>query len=140
MKEYHSIAVTAQDGTGNSSKSWKTIIVNQVTASATVPSFNQSYYQNLENQLANPDLVAIIGSVPAPYTFWIGNVFYLLMWFLTFAMIWIRSGKLTVPTTLGFIIGPVILGTLPVQYQPLGQLIIVCGFFASIYIFARERR
>ena len=137
---YHTISVLARNGYGDSALEYKNIVISQLTAVALIPAVNTSDYDTLENLIDAPDLVNIINFVPSPYTHFMGNTFYLILWALVGLMIWIRSDKITVPTTLGFIIGGVVIGMLPAQYQLVAQLIIVSGLFAALFVFFKEKR
>ena len=137
---YHTIKVTAQNVDGNSTPQYKAVVINQVTASATVAPLNDSYYYEFEGLLASPDVLGIIQLSPKPYVDRMGSVFYLLLWGLIGFMMWIRSEKITVIATLLFIVGGVFIATLPPEYQLIVQLIAVGGIFAVLMSFAKERR
>lgn len=137
---YHTISVKGRNADGNSSATSATIVTNPVWATNPVSRPNDTNYYTFEGILMNPDVVTVVNFVPSPYTSFMGNFFYLFLWFMVFGMIWIRTDKNTVPTTLGFIIGGIVVGTMPAQYQLIAQLVVVGGMFVALYLFLRDRR
>jgi hypothetical protein len=84
-------------------------------------------------------MAGYLGGVMGAYTGTMGNYVYLLIWGIVFVMIWIRQSSITLPSTLGLILGSIVIAMLPSEYQIVAQAMIAMGIIAVVYVMYSER-
>lgn len=105
-----------------------------------IPTINQSAYNTSRTAIQSMDLESFIDATMLQYTSVLSNYVYLFIWGIIFMMMWIRQKSITIPSTIGFILGGIIITMLPEDYQFIAQFMIVMGGFALIYVLFIERR
>lgn len=104
-----------------------------------IPLLNETPANNLENAIVNNSLPEITESSIKVYINVVGLSFYAFIWFIAFAMFWIKQASINIPAIVGVIFGGLIISFLPAQYQLVSQVFIVFGIFAVIYVFYKGR-
>ena len=105
-----------------------------------IPTINPQPYNDLMNNITAMDPAGFLFTTTTVYTNIMGNLFYLFVWGILFIQFWLAQRSITIPSVIGMILGGIIIGTLPEQYQAIGVTIIALGGFAIIYVLYTERR
>ena len=145
-KTAHYIKVNATNVLGTSNTLTWQLDVLPAYASTPVPTLNETPANNLMADISNKSFTGFVKDSIVPYTTGyeigqtlLGNAFYLIIWILIFAMMWIKQGSLTIPMTVGVIFGGLLISFLPAQYQLVAQILIVFGIFGVVYVFYKGR-
>ena len=105
-----------------------------------IPTINQSAYNASKDAITNLNLESFLSATMSQYTGVLSNYVYLFIWGIIFMMIWIRQRSITIPSTIGLILGGIVIAMLPEQYQFIAQFMIAMGGFALLYVMFGERR
>ena len=105
-----------------------------------VPTVDPAIYNNLINNISRMDAPGILFASSGVYTNAVGNIFYLFIWLMIFSMYWLAQRNVTLPSTMGIILGGAIITTLPESYQPVAVALIALSGSAVIYFMYTERR
>jgi hypothetical protein len=79
------------------------------------------------------------GALMLPYTTTLGSVFYVFVYILPLAVIWVRQEKALMPVGLSVLFGSLLLSQLPESWQMPAQLFIVLTVVGLIVSIIKER-
>jgi len=82
---------------------------------------------------------AFFGALMLPYTTYAGNVFYIFVYVLPLAVIWVRQEKALMPVGLSVLFGGLLLPQLPESWQMPAELFIVLTVVGLLYSMFKER-
>jgi len=82
---------------------------------------------------------AFFGALMLPYTTTLGSVFYIFVYVLPLAVIWVRQEKALMPVGLTVLFGGLLLSQLPEAWQMPAELFIVLTVVGLLYSMFKER-
>jgi len=91
------------------------------------------------NESAEPNFIEFGKSVTIPYTNILGSLFFVIFFGAFFIMMWLRQGNIAIPSTIGIIVGGVILKYAPAEFRLPAILFISFNIFGIIYTLLKER-
>jgi len=91
------------------------------------------------NESAEPDFIEFGKSVTIPYTNILGSLFFVIFFGAFFIMMWLRQGNIMIPSTIGIIVGGVLLKYAPAEFRLPAILFISFNIFGIIYTLLKER-
>jgi len=114
---------------------------NKTDANNTTASLNTTWMNNVTDSIAfnTSGISSFFGAVTIPFTTFMGSLFYVFLYVLPLAVIWVRQEKALVPVGLSVIFGGILLTQLPVAWQLPAQLFIILTVFGLLYSMFKER-
>ncbi len=110
------------------------------TASDIHVALNTSWFDNLKNSFGGDwDFSKFFVAITIPFTYWLGNLFYLFVFGLPMVVIWMRQEKALIPAVIGVIFGGLIFGFLPATWVLPATLMIILTIFGILYALFKER-
>ena len=91
------------------------------------------------NESAEPNFIEFGKSVTIPYTNILGSLFFVIFFGAFFIMMWLRQGNIAIPSTIGIIVGGVLLKYAPAEFRLPAILFISFNIFGIIYTLLKER-
>jgi len=91
------------------------------------------------NESAEPNFIEFGKSVTIPYTNILGSLFFVIFFGAFFIMMWLRQGNIAIPSTIGIIVGGVLLKYAPAEFRLPAILFISFNVFGIIYTLLKER-
>jgi len=82
---------------------------------------------------------SFFGALMLPYTTTLGSIFYVFVYVLPLAVIWVRQEKALMPVGLSVLFGGLLLSQLPESWQIPAQLFIVLTVVGLLYSMFKER-
>lgn len=137
---YHNVSVngTNINGTTNTTK-W-VVWTNRETRDTPAEHVDETGYEMLQESIEDePDFHGMMKAVSYPYTNMLGLIFYLVLFGLPLLMIYIRTDKIQIPATLMFLLGGVIIATLPAQWQIIAGALMGLAMLGMLYSLFKER-
>jgi len=136
---YHNVTVKATTANGTVQMSWYPIVYRAVGIT-TAETINETPYDEMMGSIADDtDYVAFLSATVLPFTTVIGAMFYVLIWGIYFAMVWIRQESVYVPSVVGLIVGMVLFVFLPSNFAVAGTSLLVLSAAAAIFNLYKER-
>jgi len=110
-------------------------------ANNTTAALNTTWMNNVTNSIAfnTSGFSSFFGAVTLPFTTFMGPLFYVFLYILPIAVIWIRQEKALVPVGLSVTFGGIMLSQLPISWQLTAQLFIILTVFGLLYSMFKER-
>ena len=91
------------------------------------------------NESATPNFLRFAEGITLPFTAVVGNLFFALFFASFFYMMWIRTERIELPSTIGIIVGGLLLGFAPPEFRLAAILFISLSIFGVIYMLLKER-
>ena len=91
------------------------------------------------NESATPNFLRFAEGITLPFTAVVGNLFFALFFASFFYMMWIRTGRIEIPSTIGIIVGGLLLSFAPPEFRLIAKLFIAFSIFGIIYMLLKER-
>lgn len=137
-----SISVNASNANGSAGYTWHAVVFREKSdANGTISGLNVTWFDILTDTMGgySPDFTQFFAALMLPFTDNLGNMFYLFVYLLPVAVIWIRQEKAILPVVLGVIFGGLLIGILPEAWQGPAILFIVLTTLGIIYSLFKER-
>lgn len=140
---YHNVSVygTNEDGSTNTT-TW-VVWVNRELKATHAEKVDETAYNMLHAAIGDettpPSFHGFMQAITYPYTNALGLIFYLFLFGLPLLMMYIRQDSLTIPATLMFIIGGVIIAMIPSQWQVIAGALMGLALFGMLYKLYKER-
>jgi len=114
---------------------------NKTDANNTTAALNTTWMTNVTDSIAfnTSGFTSFFGAVTLPFTTFMGSLFYVFLYVLPIAIIWVRQEKALVPVGLSVIFGGIMLSQLPISWQLPAQLFIILTVFGLLYSMFKER-
>lgn len=136
---YYAVTVNATNANGTDTQTWGVWEKIETTAQ-TVPTFTDTSYQMLLDSIDYPPDMEDFGKALAhPFVQMLGVIFYLFIFGIPLTMMYIRQDGMTLPTTLLFLFGSVIIFMLPPQWQIIAGALMTLGFVGILFKLYKER-
>lgn len=136
---YHNVTVKATAVSGTVQMSWYPVVY-RADAVTTAETINETPYDDMIGSMADDtDYIAFLSATVLPFTTVIGAMFYVLIWGIYFAMVWIRQESVYVPSVVGLIVGMVLFVFLPSNFAVAGTSLLVLSSAAAIFNLYKER-
>lgn len=136
---YHNVSVTATNTNGSTGTAWILWVSRDLRDTHAEP-INETAYDMMQDSIAGePSFHGFMQAASYPYTNALGLIFYLFLFGLPLLMIYIRQDSMTIPATLMFIIGGVIIAMLPTQWQIIAGALMGLALFGMLYKLYKER-
>lgn len=139
---YHNVTVTGTNLNGITNATW-IVWVSRELRDTHAEEVDETAYDMLQDSIAGddgaPSFHGFMQAVSHPYTSALGLIFYLFLFGLPLLMMYIRQDSMTIPATLMFIIGGVIIAMLPAQWQIIAGALMGLALFGMLYKLYKER-
>ena len=137
---YHqNVTVKATTASGTVQMSWYPVVY-RAEAVTTAETINETPYDDMLSSMeGDTDYVAFLSATTLPFTSVIGAMFYVLIWGIYFAMVWIRQESVYVPSVVGLIVGMILFVFLPSNFAVAGTSLLVLSAAAAIFNLYKER-
>ena len=135
---YHNVSVIATNAHGSTGTAW-ILWVSRELRDTSAEEIDETPYNMMQDSIAEPAFHEFMQAVSYPYTSALGLIFYLFLFGLPLLMMYIRQDSMTIPATLMFIIGGVIIGMLPAQWQIIAGALMGLALFGMLYKLYKER-
>ena len=136
---YHNLTVNATNPNGSAGAEYR-VWVNRELETDTQAEVDTTGYDKIEASFQDePSWTDFTGAVSYPYTSMIGSIFFLFLFGLPLLMIYIRQDAISIPATIMFMFGAVILFLLPPQWLLIGEALMALALFGAIYKIYKER-
>ena len=136
---YYAVTVNATNPNGTDLHTWG-IWEDIETTAQTVPTFTDTSYQMLLDSIDYPPNMEDFGKALAhPFVQMLGVIFYLFIFGIPLLMMYIRQDNMTLPTTLLFLFGSIIIFMLPPQWQIIAGALMTLGFVGILFKLYKER-
>jgi len=114
---------------------------NKTDANDTHAALNTTWMTNVTESISfnSTGFTDFFGAITLPFTTAMGALFYVFIYILPLAVIWIRQEKALLPVGLAVILGGIMLSQLPVSWQLPAQLFIILTIFGLVYGMFKER-
>lgn len=136
---YHNVSVAGTNTNGTSNATTWVLWVSRELRDTPAEEIDETAYDMMQDSIAEPAFHEFMQAVSHPYTSALGLIFYLFLFGLPLLMIYIRQDSLTIPATLMFIIGGVIIAMLPTQWQIIAGALMGLALFGMLYKLYKER-
>ena len=104
-----------------------------------IPTVNTTNYDLLKIELREFDLMGVLDTSTLPYTDFLGNIFWILVWGAVFIAYWIRTGNANIPSIIALICGGIFIVMIPEVWQPAVRGLIALAVLTSVYLNFVER-
>jgi len=136
---HHNVTAKATTATGTVQMSWYPVVYRAVGIT-TAETINETPYDEMIGSMVDDtDYIAFLSATVLPFTTVIGAMFYVLIWGIYFAMVWIRQESVYVPSVVGLIVGMVLFVFLPSNFAVAGTSLLVLSAAAAIFNLYKER-
>ena len=115
---------------------------NKTDANYTHAPLNTTWMTNLTQSIAfnTSGFVSFFGALTLPYTTSpIGKAFYIFVYVLPLAVIWVRQEKAIIPVGLSILFGALLLSQLPEAWQLPAELFMIITVVGLLYSMFKER-
>jgi uncharacterized membrane protein (DUF485 family) len=137
---YHNVSVYGTNAGGNTNTIIWIVWVNRELRDTHAENVDETAYNMLQDSISDePSFHALMRAISHPYTSALGLIFYLFLFGLPLLMMYIRQDSMTIPATLMFIIGGVIIAMLPAQWQIITGALMGLALFGMLYKLYKER-
>lgn len=137
---YNNVSVTGTNTNGTTDATSWVVWTNRETRDLPAEPVDTIGYEMLQDSIAGePDFHAMMKAVTYPYTSTFGLIFYLILFGLPLLMMYIRQDSMKIPATLMFLIGGVIIGMLPAQWQIIAGVLMGLALVGMLYSLFKER-
>ena len=140
---YHNISANGTNTNGNTNTPTWILWTSRELRDTPATPIDTTAYDMLQNSIDGesgaPSAHKFMQAVSYPYTNALGLIFYLFLFGLPLLMMYIRQDSMTIPATLMFIIGGVIIGMLPAQWQIITGALLGLALFGMLYKLYKER-
>jgi len=139
---YHNVTVQGTNANGTTGTSWILWVNRELRDTHADPADETAYnmlQSSIDGDSGPPSFHAFMLAISHPYTNTLGLIFYLFLFGLPLLMMYIRQDSMTIPATLMFIIGGVIIGMLPAQWQIIAGALMGLALFGMLYKLYKER-
>ncbi len=136
---YHNVTVNGTNANGTTSTVAWVVWVSRELRDTHAEEIDETAYNLMQDSIAEPSFHEFMQAVSYPYTSALGLIFYLFLFGLPLLMMYIRQDSMTIPATLMFIIGGVIIAMLPTQWQIIAGALMGLALFGMLYKLYKER-
>jgi len=114
---------------------------NKTDANDTHAALNTTWMTNLTQSISfnQSGFTSFFGALTLPYTSMMGNLFYLFVYVLPLAVIWVRQEKALIPVGLSILFGALLLSQLPESWQLPAELFMIITVIGLLYSMFKER-
>ncbi len=135
---HHNVTVSA-DG---ENYTWKILVTREKSGAGDVTSLlNNTWFDILTNSMdgSSPDFTRFFSAMVLPYTTQMGSLFYVFIYLLPLATIWLRQEKVLIPAGLLGIFGLLLIPMLPAEWRLMAGLCVILTSFGVVYSLFKER-
>ena len=140
---YHNVSVYGTNTGGSTNTTTWVMWVSRELRDTHAEEVDETAYNMLQDAIgsetAEPAFHGFMQAISHPYTSALGLIFYLFLFGLPLLMMYIRQDSMTIPATLMFIIGGVIIAMLPTQWQIIAGALMGLALFGMLYKLYKER-
>lgn len=137
---YHNVSVYGTNAGGNTNTITWIVWVSRELRDTPAEEMDETAYDMLQESIeGEPSLHNMMLAVSYPYTSTLGLIFYLFLFGLPLLMMYIRQDSITIPATLMFLLGGVIIATLPMAWQIIAGGLMGLAMMGMIYKLFKER-
>ncbi len=137
---YHNVSVSGTNANGNTGNTTWIVWASRELRATHAENVDETAYDMIQESIAGePSFQGLMQAVSHPYTQALGLIFYLFLFGLPLLMMYIRQDSMTIPATLMFIIGGVIIAMLPSQWQIIAGALMGLALFGMLYKLYKER-
>lgn len=137
---YHNVTVNGTNANGTTSTVTWVVWVSRELRDTHAEEIDETAYDMMQDSIAGePSFHEFMQAASYPYTSTLGLIFYLFLFGLPLLMMYIRQDSMTIPATLMFIIGGVIIAMLPAQWQIIAGALMGLALFGMLYKLYKER-
>jgi len=136
---YQNVTMKATTANGTVQMSWYPVVYRAVGITTSETINETAYNEMLGSFEDDTDYVAFLSATTLPFTTVIGAMFYVLIWGIYFAMVWIRQESVYVPSVVGLIVGVVLFVFLPSNFAVAGTSLLVLSAATAIFNLYKER-
>jgi len=136
----HNVSVIGTNAGGSTQMiTWYPVVCREL-ATEPVEMLNETAYDNILTSFSDDtDFEEFLSASTLPYTLVIGRLFFLIVYGVFFAMLWIRQESSIIPIVLGFSVGGLLLGFVSEDFAQTAVLFIIIGAMGVLYSVYRER-
>lgn len=139
---YHNVTVTGTNPNGTTNATW-IVWVSRELRDTHATEVDETAYDMMQDAIGDettaPSFHGFMQAISHPYTSTLGLIFYLFLFGLPLLMMYIRQDSMTIPATLMFLIGGVIIAMLPAQWQIIAGALMGLALFGMLYKLYKER-
>lgn len=137
---YHNVTVTGTNANGNTNPTTWIVWTNRELRDTHAEPADTTAHDMLQESISDePSFHGLMQAISHPYTNALGLIFYLFLFGLPLLMMYIRQNSMTIPATLMFLIGGVIIAMLPAQWQIITGALMGLALFGMLYKLYKER-
>ena len=137
---YHNVSVHGTNAGGSTNNTTWIVWTSREPRDTPAEEVDETAYDMLQDSIeGEPSFHNMMLAVSHPYTNTLGPIFYLFLFGLPLLMLYIRQDSMTIPATLMFLLGGVIITTLPMQWQITAGALMGLAMMGMVYKLFKER-
>lgn len=137
---YHNVTVYGTNANGTTGNTTWIVWTSRELRTTHADKVDETTYDMLQESISDElSFHGLMQAISHPYTQALGLIFYLFLFGLPLLMMYIRQDSMTIPATLMFIIGGVIIAMLPAQWQIIAGALMGLALFGMLYKLYKER-
>lgn len=134
----HNVTVEAVTANGSVYLTWNPI-VQRATAITTTETINETPYNDMMSSITDEDYEGFFSAITLSYIYAIGQMFFVVIIGLYYAMAWQNQESIIVPASVGLILGIVLFAFLPETFYVGALSLVLLSASAMIYNLYKER-
>jgi PKD repeat protein len=137
---YYNVTAYGVSASGNYSApiTWR-VTVHRGLATTHMEKFDETNYNYLMDNITHFNTTNIAEVSTLPFTNLMGRAFYLILFVMPFALLWMKQRMLTIPVVMALITGCIFIGFIPAQYMGFLTYAVILSFAVALYLLGRER-